>query len=81
MTASTTLRHLTREARQQQRLKARLAAWWFVERCPRFVEDRQDREAHRVTRPLPSELRAMLAACERELSGAASGAADDTPTH
>jgi len=76
MTAPTSLRHLTREAHQQQRLKARVAAWWHVERCPRNTERSH---AHRVG--LPLGLRALLA---EKIHASASPAAkdrDDTPTH
>jgi hypothetical protein len=66
MTASTTLRHLTREARQQQRMKARLAAWWHVERCP-------PRAMHLVGFPLTAGLRGALDACRPQPP------CDDTP--
>ena len=36
MTTATTIRRLKTEARQQHRMKARLAAWWSAERCQIF---------------------------------------------
>jgi len=76
MTAPTSLRHLTREAHQQQRLKARVAAWWHVERCPRDTERLQ---FHRAA--LPVGLRALLTENLHTAPGPKAPDRDDTPTH
>ena len=76
MTAPTSLRHLTREANQQQRMKARLAAWWYVERRPR---DTERQHLHRVS--LPLGLRAMLADNIPPPASPTASDRDDTPRH
>lgn len=75
MTASTTLRHLSREARQQQRMKARLAAWWYVERCPPRTE------MHLVGLPLTAGLRDATDACLPRAPHEAAPETDGTKTH
>ena len=75
MTATTSLRHLTREARQQQRMKSRLAAWWHVDRCPPRAE------MHLVGLPLTAGLRGALDACLPRAPREDAPDADGTKTH
>ena len=73
MTASTSLRRLNREARQQQRMKARIAAWWHVERLPRDTG-----LSHLQRDGLPLGLRPLFT---ETLHAQACPDRDDTPKH
>lgn len=73
MTASTSLRRLNREARQQQRMKARIAAWWHVERLPRDTG-----LSHLQRGGLPLGLRPLFT---ETLHAQACPDRDDTPKH
>ena len=76
MTAPTSLRRLNREARQQQRMKARIAAWWHVERRPR-----ETGLSHLQRDGLPLGLRPLFADSLHAPASPALTDRDDTPKH